>query len=456
MDYLIMNRIILMIAAWMLAAGVAVAQEATVKRVELNPMDLSGKKYQRLDLNGDPCALVKVQVIADEVQFFGNVIPSGVEHRVGEYWVYMVAGSRDLRVQSPTFLPLEINFSDYGIKALEPSLTYIVTLSLPASVAATAAPSVTTTDEEVEYTIFSENDKYGYKDKNGRIIIPAKYDNAWWFSEGLAAVKINGKYGFIDKNDRLVIPANYDTTKWFSEGLAPVNINGKYGFIDRKGNMVIEPRFGNTYGFKKGFATVEIDGKYGLIDKTGKTVLPVKYEMIFFTEGMGRVGLEGKYGFIDRNGNFVVPLQYEQAGFFSEGLAGVKKGDKCGYINKVGTMVIPAKYSSVSDFCDGKAAVTYKGKIGFVDANGNFEACQIGTNDITVSGTVTDEKGEPLIGCNILIPSIDNKGTITDFEGNYRITVKQGTPLIFSYIGYRTQVVSATTGHIDVALVEGM
>lgn len=443
-----------MIAAWMLAAGVAVAQDATVKRVELNPMDLSGKKYQRLDLNGEPCALVKVEVLANDVEFSGNVIEP-VEHRTGEYWVYMVQGSKMLRINSGSFLPLMINFTDYGIKSLEPSLTYVVTLSMPSS-AATQHSDETTPDEKVEYTIFSENDKYGYKDKNGRIIIPAKYDNAWWFSEGLAAVKINGKYGFIDKNDRLVIPANYDTTGWFSEGLAPVNINGKYGFIDRKGNMVIEPRFGNTYGFTKGFATVEIDGKYGLIDKTGKTVLPVKYEWICFTEGMGRVGLEGKYGFIDRSGNFVIPLQYEQAGFFSEGLAGVKIEDKCGYINKTGAMVIPAKYTTVSDFCDGKAAVTYKGKIGFVDANDNFEACRLGSNDITVSGTITDDRGEPLIGCNILIPSIDNKGTVTDIDGNYRITVKQGTPLIFSYIGYRTQVVSATTGHIDVALVEGM
>ena len=78
MDYLIMNRIILMIAAWMLAAGVAVAQEATVKRVELNPMDLSGKKYQRLDLNGDPCALVKVEVLANDVEFTGNVYKTDI------------------------------------------------------------------------------------------------------------------------------------------------------------------------------------------------------------------------------------------------------------------------------------------------------------------------------------------------------------------------------------------
>lgn len=52
--------------------------------------------------------------------------------------------------------------------------------------------------------------KWGYKDENGNIVIPAKYDEAWSFSEGLAHVKINGKWGFIDKTDKLVIPAKYD------------------------------------------------------------------------------------------------------------------------------------------------------------------------------------------------------------------------------------------------------
>lgn len=50
------------------------------------------------------------------------------------------------------------------------------------------------------------NGKYGFKDNNEDIIISAKYDDAYVFSEGLAAVKIIDKWGFIDKNDNLVRP----------------------------------------------------------------------------------------------------------------------------------------------------------------------------------------------------------------------------------------------------------
>ena len=34
--------------------------------------------------------------------------------------------------------------------------------------------------------------KYGYKEKSGKIIIPANYDRAWNFSEGLAVVEVDG------------------------------------------------------------------------------------------------------------------------------------------------------------------------------------------------------------------------------------------------------------------------
>lgn len=56
----------------------------------------------------------------------------------------------------------------------------------------------------------------------------------------------------------------------------------------------------------------------------------------------------------------------------------------------------------------------------------------------TLTGKVTDaETGEPLIGVNILVKG-SNSGGITDFDGNYSITVEEGDVLIFSYLSYET------------------
>ena len=53
----------------------------------------------------------------------------------------------------------------------------------------------------------------------------------------------------------------------------------------------------------------------------------------------------------------------------------------------------------------------------------------------TVSGKVTDENGEPLPGVSIFIDET-TQGTVTDIEGNYRITADDDQILVFSFIGY--------------------
>ena len=63
--------------------------------------------------------------------------------------------------------------------------------------------------------------------------------------------------------------------------------------------------------------------------------------------------------------------------------------------------------------------------------------------DISVKGTVIDADGsEPLIGVSILVEGT-TQGTITDFDGNFEMTVPDKAVLQFSYIGYKTITVRA-------------
>ena len=61
----------------------------------------------------------------------------------------------------------------------------------------------------------------------------------------------------------------------------------------------------------------------------------------------------------------------------------------------------------------------------------------------TVSGTVSDENGLPLIGATVVISGTSN-GTTTDFDGKFMITASTGDVLNFSYVGYSDQ--NATVG----------
>ncbi|MCF0159392.1 MAG: carboxypeptidase-like regulatory domain-containing protein, partial [Bacteroidaceae bacterium] len=65
------------------------------------------------------------------------------------------------------------------------------------------------------------------------------------------------------------------------------------------------------------------------------------------------------------------------------------------------------------------------------------------TAQVAVKGVVVDANGEPIIGANVLEVGTTN-GTVTDFDGNFALTVKRmGAPLNVSYIGYVAQVVEA-------------
>ena len=60
---------------------------------------------------------------------------------------------------------------------------------------------------------------------------------------------------------------------------------------------------------------------------------------------------------------------------------------------------------------------------------------------IKVSGTVTDEQNQPLIGVNVTIQGVTGFGTTTDVDGKYTIEMEPYNRLVFSYIGFIEQEV---------------
>jgi Uncharacterized protein containing a von Willebrand factor type A (vWA) domain len=71
---------------------------------------------------------------------------------------------------------------------------------------------------------------------------------------------------------------------------------------------------------------------------------------------------------------------------------------------------------------------------------------------IRVTGTVTDgEQGEQLVGVSVLVKGT-NTGTVTNVDGKYAIDVEKGQTLVFSYIGYNTKEVKATSNVLNVKL----
>ena len=106
------------------------AQTMIAEKMSAAPMDLSASVNKRVDFNGNPCALIKVSVIAPNVTFGGNVI-GNVSRDGSDYWVYVTSGTKMLQIKHPNFKTLIVTFPDLGIAKVEGKQTYLLDITLP-------------------------------------------------------------------------------------------------------------------------------------------------------------------------------------------------------------------------------------------------------------------------------------------------------------------------------------
>lgn len=125
-----MRNILLSLFLLFAAISSALAQELTVKSFKLASSDLTAQTQPRKDLNDRNCALIKVGLGLQGVQFEGSIM-GNVENKTGEYWVYMPQGNRMLKVKHANYAPVMVSFADYGVEKVESNRTYelVVTAS---------------------------------------------------------------------------------------------------------------------------------------------------------------------------------------------------------------------------------------------------------------------------------------------------------------------------------------
>ncbi len=87
-----------------------------------------------------------------------------------------------------------------------------------------------------------------------------------------------------------------------------------------------------------------------------------------------------------------------------------------------------------------------------------FLFCLSVHSQTTITGNVLDNNGLPVLGANIIVTGT-SQGTVTDFDGNFTLTVSEQPPfaVAISNVGYETATFQVTTNNqvINVVLVEG-
>lgn len=246
-----------------------------------------------------------------------------------------------------------------------------------------------------------QDGRYGYIDRQGKVVIRPQFIWGSAFYKGFATVYVCGrslsmdpsgrilplryaaegeleprrkgnKFGFVDAAGRFSIPPDFDDALPFSDGLAAVAVGDKWGFIDTAGHIVIQPKFEDAFYFREGVGTVALDGGYALIDKRGSAIATGLKWVENVSEGRVPVKRGGMTGYLDLQGKTVVPFAYENGFEFEEGLAQVSTGNKWGYINRGGHVVIPIEFDYAGAFGKGLAPARRGQDSGFINHSGEF------------------------------------------------------------------------------------
>ncbi len=148
-----------------------------------------------------------------------------------------------------------------------------------------------------DLTTFSQNERWGFKDKNGNIIVEPIYkklirlgDSSW-----IVQNKKN-KFGLIDNCGNVIVPIKYNHADRMVTKFAKFGNTYDYGIYDEYGNTIVEPKFSKIdilYG--KMFLTYK-NYKYGIVGFDGKTILENEFDDIYMPKpNVMRIKYQGRW-----------------------------------------------------------------------------------------------------------------------------------------------------------------
>lgn len=220
-----------------------------------------------------------------------------------------------------------------------------------------------------------KNNKVGYINSLGKVVINPKYDDGNEFYLGTAIVKIKDKFGLIDPYGKFLLKPEYDLIyieKDSKDNLYLLKKNGLVGYYNLSSEEFLPITYDDGQPFFHHSAVVKKDSLYGVINKKGHWLLqPIFSELINLGNQRWALFDEKEYFMIDKDG-----LQYGE-GFnqiyrFSENLSTVKIDQKWGYVDTLGEFIIQPIYDVVWPFKGGRARVGTSSGVGFIDKEGNY------------------------------------------------------------------------------------
>lgn len=239
------------------------------------------------------------------------------------------------RCQAYCYFPVAMNFIDVRLMQVKPLHDLVVHNIL-------TKPNLDGTDNGDDWLdtfsfvskpgfdgrrIVGSNGKYGVVTEDGEIIVPIQYDFigngsqsldklAWEFNNPIA-FKQNNKCGYLDCSGRILVEPVYDSVYYYYLfHYSSVRRNGHFGALAPDGSLVVPAKYDSPVIFplNENWAHTTLGRKHGFVHRDGKCIIPFEYEQAGdYWNGRVAVIKDGKVGFLDNEGKLTIPCMYKSA-----------------------------------------------------------------------------------------------------------------------------------------------
>lgn len=231
------------------------------------------------------------------------------------------------------------------------------------------------TNDRFEIRVQDFNDKYGFIDYNGKIIVDFKYDYCGIvFTDGMCVAGRDFGYTVIDKEGNELMPLIPDMPTYYNGTFVAKNESGSY-ILDKSGNLIFKGNYDEIYPTADATVVVVKDNKQGLIDFNGNILLPLTYNYVcFIKEKNVYHASDGLYDYYFDKSLNLIKEPSEKMGVHHGGednLLWFKRNGKLGIITTDGKEVAPCIYEDIYPV-DGYFMVRLNGLAGILNPDGTY------------------------------------------------------------------------------------
>ena len=467
-------RHLLFIIVFLSSILTAGAQELRVKSFTPLPMDLTARKQQRLDLNGKPCAMLKIMVMDDITDCnksnIGDIATSGVMKLV-----YLPSVVRSVTLNFKYHYPLTITFADYGVTKLEGSATYELRLvdalqmmmengnaaQQTASATTTTIPNVgnsqsaNTAQQTAPATITqnvssSQNNSFSMSAKEANKIADDAYD-AKDYAKALKYYQYAAEKN--DSHAQVRLGYMYD----MGEGVTQNYAEAMKWFLKaaNQGNVTAYFNIGNMYNMGQGVKQDYSEANKWYLKAAEQGLVQAQYSLgvnLYFGNGItqnyteafnwllkaansGDADSQNNVGTMYQNGQGVKQDYSEALKWYTKAS---ERGNKYALYN-LGRMYangIGMKSQNIAKALNFYYKAAQKGH---EKAKAELEKYRKNGNIIGV--VIDKDTDEPIIGCSVIVVKSDKTsskvGTVSDINGFFSLNANVGDEIKVQYIGYK-------------------